>query len=385
MTDDRIVKDTARDPEREALGSTRGGVRAAAGKVAKKTTKKVTRKAVRKETAKKTAAAGRTTKKKVAAAGKTAKAAAKKDKPAPPGTDTSAPEAVAPSSRTTKVSAAGSRVASARAPAASSPAGKGATARKSAAARVASAAENPSDAAAPEGGSAANAPAVPAAPLPGPGTSAEAPRPPAPLRPGAYADSTQEQSGGLGSLLALWGPLIIVGFLVLVFRGGAERASAVAAGPDAQARSAAVDAPAQVAGGPEGRDAIGPSAGAQTPERAPGARGAGRVVAEAFDRGFAMRTSMAGGPPFAGREPGAPMPAGSPGRLYPAPPGPYRDPRYGLPADEHWTAGGAGDWTSWSAGGRAGSGQEDGGGARVEWVRCAPPYHWCPAPGNPAW
>ena len=114
MTDDRIVKDTARDPEREALGSTRGGVRAAAGKVAKKAAKKVTRKAVRKETAKKTAAAGRTTKKKVAAAGKTAKAAAKKDKPAPPGTDTSAPEAVAPTSRATKTSASRSRVASAR-------------------------------------------------------------------------------------------------------------------------------------------------------------------------------------------------------------------------------------------------------------------------------
>ena len=388
MTDDRIVKDTARDPEREALGSTRGGVRAAAGKVAKKAAKKITRKAVRKETAKKTAAAGRTTKKTVAVAGKTAKAAAKRDKPAPPRVDrvdTSAPEAVATVSGTPKVSATGSRAASARATAASRPAGKGAAARKSAATRAASAAETPPDAAAPGNGSAANAPAAPVVPLPGPGASAEAPRPPAPMHPGAYTDSTQEQSGGgLGSLLALWGPLIIVGFLVLVFRGGAERASAVAAGPDAQARSAAADTPAQIARGPEGRDAIGSPAGAQAPERAPGPPGAGRVVAEAFDRGFAMRTSMAGGPPFAGREPGAPMPAGSPGRLYPTPPGPYRDPRYGLPADEHWTAGGAGDWTRWSAGGRTGSGEE-GGDMRVEWVRCAPPYHWCPAPGNPTW
>ena len=355
MTDDRIVKDTARDPEREALGSARGGVRAAAGRAAGKVAKKVTKKAGRKKTAKKTAATtGKTTR-------KTAGTATKRDKPA-------SPRAAAPT-RTTKVSAARSGTEPAKAAATAS----GATVASEAAASGAAAS-----------GGAASTPAAPVALPHEVGSSMEAPRPPAPMHPGAYTDPAQEESGGLGSLLTLWGPLIIVGFLVLIFRGGVERGDTVAAAPDAPVPPAeAADPPAPVARGPQAGGAAA-SAGARPPERASGPPGTGRKVAEAFDRGFTMRTSMAGGPAFADREPGAPMPAGSSERLYPSPPGPYRDPRYrGLPADEGWPA--AGDRVTWSAGAREDAGHEDGGDAPAQWVRCAPPYYWCPAPGSPAW
>ena len=361
MTDDRIVKDTARDPEREALGPMRGGIRAAAGRAARKVAKKVAKKAGQKKTAKKTAAtAGRTAK-------KTAKAATKRDKPA-----------AASASRATRASADRPKAASASAAAPDAAAAKAAAA----ASRVAVASE-----AAASGTTAASegVASTSAAPTHEAGSSIEAPRPPGPMHPGAYTDPTQEQSSGLGGVLALWGPLIIVGFLVLIFRGGEERGSTVAAGSDAPTRpAAAAGAPEQIAGEPQAGSAA--PIGARPPERASGPPGAGRGVAEAFDRGFAMRTSMAGSPVFAGREPGAPMPAGSPGRLYPSPPGPYRDPTYrGMPADERWPAAGANDWVDWSAGGREDLGHEAGGDAPAHWVRCAPPYYWCPAPGSPAW
>lgn len=347
MTDDDIGKGTARDPERGASGPPRGDTRAAAGRAAGKVAKKAAKKAGRKKAAKKTAAtAGKTARK---AAGTTTK----RDKPAPP-------RAAAPASGTTTagVSAAKPRAAIRAAAPASGAAASGA----------------------------ASIPAAPAALPHETGSSMEAPRPPAPMHPGAYTDPAQEESGGLGSLLTLWGPLIIVGFLVLIFRGGVERGDTVAAVSDAPAPPAeAADTPAPIARGPQAGGTAAP-AGARSPERAPDPPGAGRKVAEAFDRGFTMRASMAGGPAFADREPGAPMPAGSPGRLYPSPPGPYRDPRYrGLPTDERWPAAGAGDWVTWSAGAREDAGPEDGGDAPAQWVRCAPPYYWCPAPVNPTW
>lgn len=182
------------------------------------------------------------------------------------------------------------------------------------------------------------------------------------MHPGAVMDSMQEQSGGLGGLLALWGPLIIVGFLVLVFRGGDEPETTVAAGADAP-EPATIDATA-------GTMRVAAPSGA-----APGA-------AETFDGGFAMRTSMAGQPVLAGR--GAGAPAIAPGALYPSPPGPYRDPRYrSLPTGESWSAEGTGEWM-WSAEAQAGS-RPSAGDAPVRWVRCEAPYYWCPAPTSPAW
>ena len=367
MTDDRIAKDTARDPEREALGPVRGGIRAAAGRAAGKVVKKVARTAGQKKTTKKTTtAAGRTVK-------KVAKTAAKKDKPAPR-------EAAAPRTATARVSAARPKAASDK----TAPAGK-ATPTK-AAARTAAAASGVAPEAAAPGAAAsesmASSPATPAASLPGAGPSVEVPRPPAPTHPGAYADSGQEQANGLGGLLALWGPLIIVGFLVLVFRGGDERGSTAVVGAGVSARSAAAaGAPTRAALGPQVRGAVEPSAGALPPERTPDHPGTGHGVAGASDRGVAMRTSMTHGPASAGRGSGTPMPAGLPGSLYSPPSGPYRDPRtHGLPAGA-----GADDWIGRTAGGREDSGHRDGGGAPAQWVRCAPPYYWCPAPGSPAW
>ena len=385
MTDDNIGKDTARDPEREASGPTRGDTRAAAGRAAGKVAKKVAKKAGRKKAVKKTAATtGKTTR-------KTAGAATKRDKPVPP-------RAAAPASGTTTAKASAARpkaAVRAAAPASGVTAASGVMAASGAAVSGApdagaANAPDPGDGAAWASGSAAaegaaHTPAAPAAPSSEAGPSMEAPRPPAPMHPGAYTDPAQEESGGLGSLLTLWGPLIIVGFLVLIFRGGVERGGTVAVSDAPTPTAEAADIPAQVARGPESGGATAP-AGVLPPERASGPPGTGRKVAEAFDRGFPMRASMAGGPAFADREPGAPMPAGSPGRLYPSPPGPYRDPRYrGLPAGESWSAAGAGDWITWSAGARGDAGHEDGGDAPAQWVRCAPPYYWCPAPDNPTW
>ena len=317
MTDDKIAKDTARDPEREALGRLRGGIRAAA----KKAVRKVTKKAAQKKTAKKAAAAAGTT---TAAAGKTtargAGSAKRADKTAP-----------------ASAGAPASRGAVARSPAAK----RGAAPARAATARA-------SD-------SAADTPAAAAARPHEPEPSFETPRPRAPIHPGAALDSMQEHAGGLGSLLALWGPLIMVGFLVLVFRGGDEGESTVATGAGVQGAPAA-DSTVEMARG-----------------SAPS--GAARGPAQAFDGGFAMRTSMAGPAVFAGRGPGAGVPAVASARLYPSPSGPYTDPRYrGLPTGE-----------SWSAEGQASLQHKDGGDAPVQWVRCAAPYYWCPAPSSPAW
>ena len=317
MTDDRFVKDTARDPEREALGSMRAGLRAAA----KKAVRKVAKKAGRKKVAKKaTPAAG--------------KAAARGAAPAKKADRAARTTADAPAS--------GSAGARASGGAAKSHAPKAAAGPASASESVAAASEAPSRES---------------------GPSIDTPRPPGPMHPGAVMDSMQEQSGGLGGLLALWGPLIIVGFLVLVFRGGDEPEITVAAGADAPE--------------PETIDATAGDARAATPS------GAAPGAAETFDGGFAMRASMAGPPVLAGR--GAGAPAVAPGALYPSPPGPYRDPRYrSLPTGESWSADATGEWM-WSAEARAGTRPADGGAAPVRWVRCEAPYYWCPAPTSPAW
>ena len=315
MTDDRFVKDTARDPEREALGSMRAGLRAAAKKAVRKVAKKTGRKKV--------------AKKATPAAGKAAARGAAPAKKADRAVRTTADAPVSGS--------AGAR-----------------TSGGAAKSRAPKAAAGP--AAASESVAAASA-----APSRQSGPSIDTPRPPGPMHPGAVMDSMQEQSGGLGGLLALWGPLIIVGFLVLVFRGGDEHETAAGADPQ---DPATIDATAGTA-------------------RAAAPSGAAPGTAETFDGGFAMRTSMAGPPVLAGR--GAGAPAVAPGALYPSPPGPYRDPRYrSLPTGENWSADATGEWM-WSAEARAGSRPADGGAAPVRWVRCEAPYYWCPAPTSPAW
>ena len=362
MTDDKSAKDTARDPEREALGTMRGGIRATAKRAARKVAKKVAKSAGQKKTAKKSTAAGSRTTRKVA------NSASKTDKSAPAKVPTPAPEATPARTSAARGKAAAAKTAAAR--------------TATAASKAAIASETASVGATAASQSAARMPA--AAPPPESGPSIESPRPPAaPMHPGASMDSLQEHAGGLGGLLALWGPLIIVGFLVLVFRGGEERESAVATGPDAQSQ-AATGAPAEAARDLQAGGAGELATGALPSERTPGFPGATHGAAEAFDGGFTMRTSMAGPPAFAG--PGAGMRAVGPGRIYPSPPGPYRDPRYrGLPTGESWPAAGASEWL-WPAEGREGPRQEDGGdAAAVQWVRCAPPYYWCPAPSSPAW
>ena len=338
MTGDKSAKDTARDPERGALGPVRRGIRAAAKKAAKKVVKKAAQKAAQKKTATKTTSAARTTK-------KTAKAATRREKPA------------------SGTVAAASRTGSARASTAGSAAPRAAGTGTDAAVESAGI---PSAASSPETG-----------------PTFEAPRPPAPMHPGASLDSMHEHAGGFRSMLALWGPLIIVGFLVLVFRGGGERTDAVAVGSDATAQATA-GAPEASARGPWTGDAAELAAGAPPAQRMPGSPGAGRGAADAFDNGFTMRTSMAS-PSFAGGGPGARMPASGAARLYPSPPGPYRDTRYrGLPTGESWSTSSSGEWR-WPADGPGGPGYEDGGEQPAQWVRCAPPYYWCPAPSKPAW
>ena len=345
MTDDKSAKDSARDPEREALGPVSGGIRAAAKKAAKKVAKKIAKKAGQKKTTKKTASAARTTK-------KTARTATKREKPA--------------SGRT---AATASRTGSTRASTAKSTAAGAETAPKTAATGVAAAASSSG--------------ITPAATPPENTPSFGAPRPPAPMHPGAALDSMHEHAGGFGSMLALWGPLIIVGFLVLVFRGGDEREETAAVGSDgvSQATAGMPDGPAR---GPWAGDAVELAAGTRPVERLPGPPGTGRGAAGAFDSGFTMRTSMASPPAYAGRDPGARMPASARARLYPSPPGPYREPRYrGLPTGESWSTSSS-EWL-WRSDTPGRPGYEDGGDQSVQWVRCAPPYYWCPAPSKPAW
>ena len=379
MSDDKIVKDTARDPEREALGPTRGGIRAAAkraaGKVVKKAVRKKTTKTATKTTTKKAAATtGKTTKKKVA------RAAAKTDKPAAAKVSASAPKAP-PASRTPP--------APGTAPARSSAARGGTGSARTGPAAAASGPPAAPGAAVAGSGAAsegvASTPSGPAARPPEPGSSFETPRPPGPMHPGAAMDSMHEHAGGFGSLMALWGPLIIVGFLVLVFRGGEEREATVAAGPDASGGAASVASAEEAMSEPRVATPGSSASAALPPARAPEPTITAHRDAGVFDRGFAMPAAMAGPPVYPGRGPGAGMPAVAPGRLYPPPPGPYRDPRYrSLPTGESWSADGAGEW-SWPAPGRAASEQEDAGEASVQWVQCAPPYYWCPAPGTPTW
>ena len=338
MADDKIVRDTARNPERESLGAPRGGIRAAAKRAAKKVAKKVATKSSQKKTSRRTTtAAGRSTK-------KVAKSAAKVSSPA---------------SRTTQTSRSGAS----SIPAPARTATKGGTA----------------DATVASQGNASAPAAMPYEPEP----AMESPRPPGPMHPGATMDAVQEHVGGFGSLMALWGPLIIVAFLVLVFRGGEERESTVVASPDTatQAGAEAVD---EMAHGPLARPAVEPSGDALFNQSVSEPHGAVRGRAETFDGGFTMRTSMAT-PTYAGGGPGSGMPPAVSGRLYPSPSGPYRDPRFrALPTGESWSAGGSGDWM-WSAEVRGHPGRETGREAPVQWVRCAPPFYWCPAPSSPTW
>ena len=343
MADDRSVKDTTRDPEREARG--RSGIRAAAKKAVKKIAKKAGRKKV--------------TKKAASAAGKTATRGTAQAKKAD---RTSRVAAGTPAPGT---AARGARQEAMADPEAAARGIPGASAESGAPSREL----NP---------------------------SVDTVRPPGPMHPGAAMDSMQEQSAGLGGLLALWGPLIIVGFLVLVFRGGDDREVEVATGagtPDTVATEAAAGAahdPDRTAGTGAGHGAM----------QAAAPSGVAGEAAVPFDGGFAVRTSMAGVPATPGRggatAPGAPAlatpfaavgpgPGHGPGAPYPPPLGPYRSPRYGgLATGEPWSGDGAGEWM-WSAGSGAAQRHLSGRAAPVQWVRCAAPYYWCPAPDSPAW
>ena len=204
MIDDNTIGDAARNPGDETPGSVvRTGVRAtakkAARKVAKKTAKKAAKKVVKKA-AKKTAGAG----------GRSGDGRARKktaEKAAKPAAATpTVPEAIAPD-----VATAG-------------PAASGTAARETAPPETSA-----SDAAAASGIVPSGA-ATPETVADGPPSAAkralpaDAARRIGPTHPGAHMTGAEsEDIVGLGGFLALWGPLIIVGFLVLVFWGGDER------------------------------------------------------------------------------------------------------------------------------------------------------------------
>ena len=333
MIDDSTIGDAARIPGDETQVSARAGVRAST----KKTTKKAAKKTAKKTTKKKTAGAdersrdGRARK-------KTAKKAAKK--------------AAKPAAATSAVSEAVAPDAAAADPALPYPPVPDAPPLDDAATGAATA----SDGTAPDAAAERSPPAAKRAP------PADAARRLGPMPPGAYmpGDAESEDPGGLGGILALWGPLIIVGFLVLVFLGEDEREVAAASGHD-------IPAPASVPA---------TAAGAEAPQVSdPAPDPAGAVLARAFGEAGA-----------------SPLPAASrvaapwtdSGGAWPAPPGPYRNPgSHDLPSGEHWAAR-ASEWAP-SADGRGVQGYGAGGNPPPQWVRCEAPYYWCPAPGNPTW
>ena len=343
MIDDNTIGDAARNPGDETPGSVvRTGVRAtakkAARKVAKKTAKKAAKKVVKKA-AKKTAGAG----------GRSGDGRARKktaEKAAKPAAATpTVPEAIAPD-----VATAG-------------PAASGTAARETAPPETSA-----SDAAAASGIVPSGA-ATPETVADGPPSAAkralpaDAARRIGPTHPGAHMTGAEsEDIVGLGGFLALWGPLIIVGFLVLVFWGGDEREVATVNGPDASPAPASAMAP--VAAGTEA-----PQASVPAPEPA------GAVLARAFGEAGASPL------PAASRAAGAWTGSGG---AWPAPPGPYRTPgSRELPAGERWVSH-VGKWAP-AADGRGAPGYGAGGEPSPQWVRCEAPYYWCLAPSNPAW
>ena len=212
---------------------------------------------------------------------------------------------------------------------------------------------------------------------------ADAPRPPAPLHPGATTEPGQEQAGGLGGMLALWGPLIIVGFLVLVFRGADEREGDAAPGTDASV--AATGTQASQTDGTGGSMSVAGAFGSGTAGTASAfERGGGRDESR-YSRGGTLQASTAARPDFAHRGPATTMAASVPRGAYPPPPGPYRSPWARTPpADGRWVAPETPEW-GWPAEGHGGDPYIRSRQAPVQWVRCAPPYYWCPAPRSPSW
>ena len=214
-------------------------------------------------------------------------------------------------------------------------------------------------------------------------SSNDAPRPPAPVHPGATMELGQEQAGGLGSMLALWGPLIIVGFLVLVFRGADEREGDAAAG----ASVSGSEFGSRVSQADGDRD---PMSGARPLELATGRIasdfGSGdRPDPSRYSRVGTAQASIAPRPDFANRRAGSMIAANAPRGAYPPPPGPYRSPWARTPpAGERWAAPGTPEW-SWPAEVREGEPYLRSAEAPVQWVRCERPYYWCPAPRSPSW
>lgn len=209
----------------------------------------------------------------------------------------------------------------------------------------------------------------------------DAPRPPAPVHPGANMEPGQEQAGGLGGMLALWGPLIIVGFLVLVFRGADDRdvdAAASASASVSETRGPQTDG----TGG--SLSVAGPFGSASGRSAADFERDVGRGESR-YSRGDTLQASIAARPDFAHRGTATSMAAGIPRGAYPPPPGPYRSPWARTPSAEgRWIAPEAPDW-GWRAESHEGAPYIRSREAPVQWVRCAPPYYWCPAPRSPSW
>ena len=319
MTGDENMQDAARIPGDGTAESARSGAWATAKKVAKTVRQK--------RPAKKTAPTARKT--------------AKKADRATRKTEESAASLSAAES--TKAAAASPGAAGTRSKSAPARRGEAAAQAIPASASAASAADRTSAA---QSAHAAEEPA----------SSIDAPRPPAPMHPGVAMDAAQEQVGGLGGMLALWGPLIMVGFLVLVFRGTDERegetaADAGASMPAAEARAMQPDG---AAGLISGSRTNGQGSGSVATAFGPG-EGLDRV---AYSRARSVDPSVFRDPEFTNRDPRALMTVNAPQGAYPPPSGPYRNP---------WTPG------------------PPQGESPVQWVRCARPYYWCPAPPRPSW
>ena len=352
MIDDNTIGDAARNPGDETPGSVaRIGVRATAKKAvrkaAKKTAKKATKKVAKKATKKAAGTTGRSGDGR--ARKKTAEKAAKPAVAAP-----AASEAIVADTATAGPAASETAAREAALPEASAPD-----------AATASEVAPSSGAAIPEIAADGSPPAAKRAP------PADAARWIGPAHPGAHmAGAESEDAGGLGSFLALWGPLVIIGFLVLVFWGGDEREMAAAHGPDAS------PAPASAPGSPSASAMTSVAAGTEAPQTSvPAPDPAGAVLARAFGEAGASPLPTASRAAAAWTDPGG---------AWPAPPGPYRTPgSRDLPAGERWVAH-VGEWAP-AAGGRGTPGYGAGGEPPPQWVRCEAPYYWCPAPSNPAW
>jgi hypothetical protein len=341
---------------------------------------------------------------------------ADEDKTAESGADSGAAKPAAKTAAAKK-KAATKKAASKKVAAKKVAAKKKVTVKKAATKKTAAGAPEPAPA--PKPAPAAVAPPPAAAPEPEPPVAAPPPvsaPPPAVERPHPASSQESVEGGGMSGVLALWGPLIIIGFLVMVLQNDRSDAMPV---PVVTAPAHRVAAAPPVAAPPtlatisaDAKETVKLDLGKTVDAPVPSTGSAAMDLAAAFrDAGVATPTKSAESARRGAGRAADVRPA--PAAVVPPPAAPWavaREPQ-GAASDNPWAPvasdlqalpgpsadggpppPGGGPWQGPGAYARAPGGYPGGFGAggypaagfgqepRPSYVPCAPPYYWCPAP-----